>query len=244
MHEDTPEERRSEQLDALTEKVASLEKENGELKKALQELDAKMALQAKAIMATCERFSAIETGMMEIVQHIRQHEAFNRSVKTSIDGLEKQVQIHWDNFGHVVRIFRNHEEHIAKNGLVSEGMAQYINALVEESEKTKLWVGSLMRESQAQEDVLRQHEIGQQVLAEVIRRIAVQQTQQQSQPPEAQAITGTGPTVTEVDDNEDPDRLDFLGGPNPHEGPPNGGTGQATSKGPRVRKQKVIAKRK
>ena len=64
------------------------------------------------------------------------------------------------------------------------------------------------------------------------------------QTPRGQTITGAGPTVTEVDDDHDEDRLDFLGGPNPHEGPPNGGTGQATSKGPRVRKQKVIAKRK
>ena len=238
MQEDTPEEKRSEQLDALTEKVASLEKENGELKKAVQEMEAKMAGQVEAIRATCERFSNIETGMMEIVQHVRQHEAFNKSVKTSIDGLENQVRIHQDNFGHVVRIFKNHEEHIAKNGFVSEGMAQYINALVEESEKTKAWVGSLMRESQAQEDVLRQHEMGQQVLAEVIRRIVVQQTQQQSQPQQGQAITGTGPTVTEIDDNDDPERLDFLRGPNPHDGPPNGGTGQVSSKGPRVRKSK------
>ena len=49
MQEDTPEERRSEQLDALTEKVASLEKENGELKIAVQEMEAKMALQVEAI---------------------------------------------------------------------------------------------------------------------------------------------------------------------------------------------------
>ena len=123
-------------------------------------------------------------------------------------------------------------------------MAQYINALAVENEKTKAWVGSLMRESQAQEDVLRQHEMGQQVLAEVIRRIVVQQEQQQSQPQQGQTITGTGPTVTEVDDHEDPDRLDFMTGPNPHKGPPNGGTGQVTSKAPRAPKQKVIAKRK
>ena len=122
-------------------------------------------------------------------------------------------------------------------------MVQYINALVEEAEKTRAWVGSLMRESQVQEDVLRQHEMGQQVLAEVIKRIAVRHEHQQSQP-QGQTIAGAGPTVTEVDDDHDEDRLDCLGGPNPHEGPPNGGTGQATSKGPRVRKQKVIAKRK
>ena len=144
----------------------------------------------------------------------------------------------------MVRIFQNHEERITQTGVVSGGMVQYINALVEEAEKIKAWVGSLMMESQAQEEVLRQHEMGQHVLAEVIRRIAVQKEQQQSHPPQGQTITGAGPTVTEVEDDDDPDRLDFMTGPNPHEGPPNGGTGQVTSKPPRVRKQKTIAKRK
>ena len=85
MQEDTPEERRSEQLDALTEKVASLEKENGELKKTIQELQAKAAGQTEAIRATAERCSMIEKGLLEIIQHVRQHEAFNGSVRTSID---------------------------------------------------------------------------------------------------------------------------------------------------------------
>ena len=160
MQEDTPEERRSEQLDALTEKEASLEKENDELKKVVQELQAKVAGQTEAITATCERFSMIETGLLEIAQHVGQQEAFSRSVKTSIEGLEKQVCIHQDNFHQVGKIFKNHEERIAQAGVVSEGMAQYIHALAVENEKTKAWVGSQMRESQAQEDVLRQHEMG------------------------------------------------------------------------------------
>ena len=43
-------------------------------------------------------------------------------------------------------------------------MAQYINVLFQENEKAKLWIGSLTLESQAQ--VLRQHHVGQHVLAE------------------------------------------------------------------------------
>ena len=58
--------------------------------------------------------------MMEIVQHVGQHETFNRSVRTSIDGLKNQVQTHQDNFQQVVRIFQNHEERIAQIGVVSE----------------------------------------------------------------------------------------------------------------------------
>ena len=67
MKEDTPEERWSEQLEGLTEKVASLEKENGELKKALQEMEANATRQAQAIRATPECCSVLENGILEIV---------------------------------------------------------------------------------------------------------------------------------------------------------------------------------
>ena len=84
----------------------------------------------------------IERGFLEIIQRVQQHDAFNRSVRTSIGSLENQVRTHQDNFQHVVRIFQNHEEHVATNGDVSERMVQYINALIEETERTKAWVGT------------------------------------------------------------------------------------------------------
>ena len=67
--------------------------------------------------------------------------------------------------------------------------------------------------------VLRQHELGLQVQAEVINVVA---NQQQQHPPQHQGATGTGPTVTEADD-QDGDHLDFLGVQNPNTGPPNTG---------------------
>ena len=118
MQEDTPDERRSEQVEGLSEKAASIEKETQEPKKAVEEMEARMALQTEAIRATGERCSMIEKGFLEIIQHVRQHKAFNGSVRTSIDGLENQVQTHRDNFQHVVRIFKNHEEHIHNHGVV------------------------------------------------------------------------------------------------------------------------------
>ena len=244
MQEVSPEERQSEQLDGLAEKVASLEKENCELKKAVQEMEAKTSLQAQAIMATAERCSVMENAIMKIAQHVQQQEVFNGSVKTSIDSLESQVRTHQDNFQEVVRIFQNHEKYIVRNGAVADEMAQYINALIEDAEKKRLWIGNLMKESQAQEEVLKQHHMGQQVLAEVMKRFVFQQEQQQPQPQQGQAIAGAGPIVTEVDDDDDPDRLNFLTGPNPHKGPPNGGTGQTTTKPPRTRKLKTTLKRK
>ena len=70
------------------------------------------------------------------------------------------------------------------------------------------------------------------------------QHQGQQQQPQGQVVTVTGPTVTVVDDDQDGDRLVFLRGQNPHKGPPDGGTGQTTSKQPSAPKHKVRAKRK
>ena len=75
---------------------------------------------------------------------------------------------------------------------------------------------SLMRENQEQTQVLRQHEMKQQVLAEVIKTVVNQQQEQQPH----QGVPRTGPTISDVDDN-DPDRLDFLGGRDPNSGPPD-----------------------
>ena len=65
------------------------------------------------------------------------------------------------------------------------------------------------------------------VLAEVIKYVANQQSQQ----PQPQTVTGRGPIVTEVD--EDDGVLDFLGGQNPNTGPPTVRIGQLTIKPPR-----------
>ena len=97
----------------------------------------------------------IEAATMEIVQHVRQQEVFNRSVRASIDGLETQVKTHQNNFEQLVRVLQAHETHIVKNGSAASEMAQFITALAQENEKKTMWVGSLMKESQAQAGVLR-----------------------------------------------------------------------------------------
>ena len=104
------------------------------------------------------------------------------------------------------------------------------SALIEESQKKTLLVGSLMKENQEQNQVLQRHEIGQHVLAEVLKDVANQQAQQ----PQPQTVTSTGPTVTEVDE----DALDFLSGQNPNTGPPIGGIGRMSIKRPRAPRQK------
>ena len=91
-------------------------------------------------------------------------------------------------------------------------MAQYINALVQENEKKSLWIGALMKEVQAQAQELQQHEMGQQVLAEMLK-LVMNHRPAQHQP---QPATGTSPVVTEVDNTSGAD-MGFRGCPSPNE---------------------------
>ena len=114
-----------------------------------------------------------------------------------------------------------HEDYIVKTGAASQEMAQYINALIKENENKTVWISSLMRENQEQTNVLRQHQLGLQVQAEVIKTVVNQQQNQQAQ--QQQSVTRTGLTVSEFDNDQDQDHLDFPGGQNPNSGPPNSG---------------------
>ena len=122
-------------------------------------------------------------------------------------------------------------------------MAQYSNALINENEKKTAWIATPMKESHAQEEVLRQHQQGQAALAGMIKWMLNHQQPQQQHQPALQIAAVPGPTVTEVDDDDDADRLNFLGGHSPNSGPPNGGMGQTTRKPPRAPKREVAVKR-
>ena len=203
----------------LSQKVTSLEKENGELKRALQEMEAKNELQGRMIAEMAQRHGAIETAIAQIAEQLQRQMSFNEGVRASFTSLAEEVGKHQNNFREVARIFQAHEEHIVKTGAATQEMAQSINALIQENATKTMWISSLMRNSHEQTLVLRQHELGLQVQAEVIKVVANQQPQH---PPPSQGAAGTSPTVTEAGD-QDGDRLDFLGGQNPNTGPPNPG---------------------
>ena len=220
------------------EKVTSLEKESEELKAPIDEIEAKIAQQTEASSGVAAMHAVVPSAFTEIAEHVQRQIVFNESTKTSIAGLVREVQKHQECFQEVVRVLQNQEQHIAKNGIASEEMAQHINALIRENKDKTLLIASLMNETQAQSQVLRQHHVGQHVLADVIKQMMFQQPSQ----PQSQAVTLTGPTVTEVDDDQD--LLNYLGGPSPHSGPPNGGTGHIVTKPHRAPKHKVTPKRK
>ena len=201
----------------LAERTTSIEKENEGMKLIIREMESKIALHENTFKEMVERHLNEEAAIAYIADHIQRQDVFNESAKSCINGLVEEVKNHQDSFRGLATILQIHDQHIAQNGAVSQQMAQYVNALIEENEKKTMWIGNLMRESQAQTEVLRQHHLGQHALAGVIKGMMNQQTpQQQSQ----QTVAGTGPTVTVVDD-EDGGVLNFRGGQNPQTGPPD-----------------------
>ena len=187
-------------------------------------MEERLALHERAAIETSERCGILEAAIAKMAEHIAQQEHFNKSANSSISALVGDVKAHQGRFQEVVKILQSNEQHIANSGAASQEMAQYINALVQENEKKSLWIGTLMKEVQAQAQELQQHEMGQQVLAEMLK-LVMNHRPAQHQP---QTATGTSPIVTEVDDPSGSD-LGFRGGPNPNEGPPDiGGFGVMT----------------
>ena len=157
------------EITGLEERIASLEKENGDLKRALQEIERMIVLQDNTAKEMVQQLSMVKTAIREIAEHTQRQIHFNESAKTSMAELVQEVQKHQNNFQEVVRVLKNHEKHILKNGTASDEMGQYINALVQDSQNKNVWIGNLMREKQEQSQVLRQHHMGQQAIADVIK---------------------------------------------------------------------------
>ena len=128
-------------------------------------MEERLALHERAAMETSERCGVLEAAISKIAEHITQHierqDLFNKSANSSISALVGEVKAHQGHFQEVAKILQSHEQHIANSGAASQEMAQYINALVQENEKKSLWIGTLMREVQAQAQELQQHEMGQ-----------------------------------------------------------------------------------
>ena len=216
MQEVGHEERQTQHAMWLSEKVTSLEREKEEMKALIKEMEVKIALQENTLNQVVERQVVVETAIKQIADHIQRQDVFNESARTSINGLVEEVKKHQERFSGMGSILQIHEQHITANGAVSQEMAQYVNALIQDNEK-RMWVESLMRESQAQAEVLRQHQMGQQAIAGVLKLFVNRQRQQQQ--PEHPA-TMTEPSVTIVD-MDDGTVQGFQGGPNPNTGPPD-----------------------
>ena len=141
----------------LEDKVNSIQKGKEAMEVVLRETQAKLGLLEGFIKDMVQRSGLMEGAITQIVEHIQSQNLFNECVRTTLSGLVEEVKTHQGHFQEVARVLQNHETNIAKTGVVSQGMVQYINALVEEIEEKRLWIGSLISAFQEQSQVLRQH---------------------------------------------------------------------------------------
>ena len=215
----------------LSQKVTTLEMENEELKRELQEIGTKLSLQDTTTRGVEERCAKLETAIIQIAEVVQQQNAAIESSRALMNNLVEEVNTHRDNFQKVGMIMQVHEQYIVRSGVVTQEMAQYVNALIRENEEKSLRIASLAKEYQVQSEVLRQQHEGQQVLAEVLKMVMAGRRQEQQQ---HQGTTGTGPTVTEVDDTSGTEQ-NFPNAPSPNSGPPNnGGFGVPMNEVPQV----------
>ena len=97
---------------------------------------------------------------MRIAEVVQQQNTAIENSRVLMNGLVEEVSAHRDNFQKVALVMQVYEQHIVRSGAATQEMAQYINALIKENEQKSLLIGSLMKEYQAQAEVLRQHHIG------------------------------------------------------------------------------------
>ena len=136
-------------------------------------------LQDKTMAEMAQHHGAIETAIAQIVEQVQRQDAFNEGVRASFTSLSEEVGKHQNNFREVARINQAHEEHIVRTGTASQEMALRINALIKDNANKTVWISSSLRETREPTRILRQHELGLQVQAEVIKAVANQQQDQQ-----------------------------------------------------------------
>ena len=129
-----------------SERITTLQKENEESKKSSQENAAKIELHQRTIFELGERSGEMQRTITEIAGHVAQHAHFNRSMKTTVTGPLEEVEMQHGSFQEVALVLQSHEQHLARNGAVSE-KTQYINELNKDDENKRLWIGALMNEA-------------------------------------------------------------------------------------------------
>ena len=71
MDEDTPEEKQTMEIEGLVERITSLENENKELKRAIQEMATKIGHQDVIAGDAVQKLVAMEDAIAKIAQHVQ-----------------------------------------------------------------------------------------------------------------------------------------------------------------------------
>ena len=184
-------------------------------------MEARLAFQENAMKQFAERCMAMEAAIGQIVEHAQRQDMVIESSRASIQGLVDEVNIHRDNFQKIGMIMQIHEQYIVRGGVITQEMGQYINALLQDNQNKSMRIESMMNELRGQAEILLQHQMGQEVITEVMKCMMAGHYQGQPKP-QPQGVAGTGPIVTEVDDDSGTDP-NFPNAPSPNAGPPNNG---------------------
>lgn len=92
MDVEAPEERHVQQMMWLSEKVATLEKENEEMKRKILEMELRLAAQDEAKEEDVKRRVEMECAIVEIAEHLQKQSVLNESAITTVDGLVEEVK--------------------------------------------------------------------------------------------------------------------------------------------------------
>ena len=131
----------------LSEKVMALEKDNKDLKRAIQEMEARIELQGKTMAQIAQRHGEIETAIPKIWEHVQRQDTFNEGVRASFTSVSAEdVEKHQNNFREVVWILQTREEHIIRTGSAFQETEKRINALIQENANKTVWISSPMRD--------------------------------------------------------------------------------------------------
>ena len=98
MSEEDSDERETRHKMWLSAKVTTLEKENQDLKGALQEMETRLAQQETASRQAEERCAKIETAVMQIAQFVQKQNTVIESSRALMSSIGEEVNSHRANF--------------------------------------------------------------------------------------------------------------------------------------------------
>ena len=78
-----------------------------------------------------------------------------------MSSLAEEVNTHRENFQKAGMIMQVHEQYIMRSGVVTQEMAHFVNALVQDNQNKSMRIEVLAKEYKAHAEVLRQQQVGQ-----------------------------------------------------------------------------------
>ena len=124
----------------------------------------------------------METAIGQIAECAQRQDSVIASSRASIQGLMDEVNIHRIIFQKSMDDQADPRSIHREECVVTQEMAQYINALIQDNQNENMRMESMVKELQAQAEILRQQRVGQEVIAEMMKRMLAGYHQGRQQP--------------------------------------------------------------